>query len=96
MKVEWDDRKNEINLRKHGFDLADAVPVFEGPLLAQPDTQDYGESRWIGIGITNRRTVVVVFAVRENNCIRVISLRKANRHERKLFEEAFANELEEN
>jgi hypothetical protein len=30
MKFEWDARKNNVNLRKHGFDLADAVPMFEG------------------------------------------------------------------
>jgi uncharacterized DUF497 family protein len=96
MKIEWDDRKNEINLRKHGFDLADAVPMFDGHMLVQSDTrEDYGESRWIGIGITNGRTAVVVFAERRDDCIRIISLRKANRHERKLFEETIANELEE-
>ena len=96
MKVEWNDRKNEVNLRRHGFDLADAVPMFDGPMLCQPDTrEDYGESRWIGIGITNGRTAVVVFAERGDDCIRIISLRKANWHERKLFEETIANELEE-
>ena len=98
MKIEWDDRKNEINLRKHGIDLGDAVPMFEGSMLVQPDTrEDYGENRWIGIGITNGRTAVVVFAEREEegDCIRIISLRKASRHERKLFEETIANELEE-
>ena len=96
MKVEWNDRKNEVNLRRHGFDLADAVPMFDGPMLCQPDTrEDYGESRWIGIGIPNGRTAVVVFAERGDDCIRIISLRKANRHERKLFEETITDELEE-
>lgn len=96
MKFEWDARKNNVNLRKHGFDLADAVPMFEGPMLVQPDTrEDYGESRRVGIGITNGRTAVVVFVEGEDDSIRIVSLRKANQYERKLFEETIANELEE-
>jgi uncharacterized protein len=95
-KLEWDDRKREANQRKHGFDLADAVLMFDHPMLVQPDTrEDYGESRWIGIGITNGRTAVVVFAERGDDSIRIISLRKANQYERKLFEETIANQLEE-
>jgi uncharacterized protein len=96
MKFEWDGRKNSVNLRKHGFDLADAVPMFDGPMLVQADTrEDYSESRWIGIGSTNGRMAVVVFSEGKDDCIRIISLRKANRHERKRFEETIANELEE-
>jgi uncharacterized protein len=96
LKFEWDEQKHQVNLRKHGFDLRDAVPMFDGPMLAQADTcEDYGENRWIGIGITHGRVAVVAFAERDEDCIRIISLRKANRHERKLFEEAIANELEE-
>ena len=96
MQIEWNPKKREANLRKHGLDLVDAVPIFEGPMLALPDTrQDYGEDRWIGVGITNGRVAVVAFAECGAECIRIISLRKANRHERKLFEEAVKNELEE-
>ena len=96
MQFEWDPKKRAANLRKHGLDLVDAVSIFEGPMLALPDTrQDYGEDRWIGVGITNGRVAVVAFAECGADCIRIISLRKANRHERKLFEEAVKNELEE-
>ena len=96
MKFIWDDRKNRSNLRKHGLDLSDSVPMFDGPMLASPDTrEEYEEERWIGIGVTHGRVVVVAFAERGENCIRIISLRKANQRERKLFEEAIADELEE-
>ena len=51
--------------------------------------QDYGEDRWIGIGITHGRVVVVVYTEQDNGeTIRIISLRKALKHERKRFEEA--------
>jgi len=96
LQFEWNLRKNTANFRKHGFDLADAAPMFEGPMLALPDTrQDYGEERWIGIGTTNGRVAVVAFAECGEDCIRIISLRKANRRERELFEEAIQNKLEE-
>ena len=63
LRFEWDPKKRETNLGKHGLDLVDAVPIFEGPMLALPDTQqDYGEDRWIGVGITNGRVAVVAFA----------------------------------
>jgi uncharacterized DUF497 family protein len=96
LQFEWDPQKRELTSARHGLDLVDAVPIFEGPMLALPDTrQDYGEDRWIGVGITNGRVAVVAFAECGADCIRIISLRKANRHERKLFEEAVKNELEE-
>ena len=96
MEFEWDEGKNRSNLRKHGFGLADAVPMFEGPMLALPDDrEEYGESRWIGIGVTHGRIAVVAFAERSEACLRIISLRKANQRERRLFEETIAHKLEE-
>ena len=90
MRFEWDEHKRETNIRRHGFDFADAKQVFAGPVLVRLDMrQDYGEDRWIGIGITNGRVVVVVYTEQDNGeTIRIISLRKALKHERKRFEEA--------
>ncbi len=92
MRFEWDEAKNRANIRKHGFDFADAPEVFQGPLLARPDTRkDYGEDRWIGIGLLKGRVVVISFAQCAEDVIRIISLRKADRDERKAFEEAIQN-----
>ncbi len=90
MRFEWDEQKRKTNIRRHGFDFADAKQVFAGPMLIRLDMrQDYGEDRWIGIGITNGRVVVVVYTEQDNGeTIRIISLRKALKHERKRFEEA--------
>jgi uncharacterized protein len=61
-EIEWDEAKNHTNIRKHGFDFADAEAVFAGILLVQPDiAEDYGEDRWIGLGIIREATVAVVF-----------------------------------
>ncbi|MDI6791866.1 MAG: BrnT family toxin [bacterium] len=87
MRFEWDKEKNEVNIRKHGIDFSDAPEIFDGPILIWLDTrQDYGEDRWCAIGITNGRIVKVVFTERGKNAtIRIISLRKANKHEREKY-----------
>lgn len=96
MKFEWDEAKNRRNIRKHGFDFADAPEVFLGPMLARPDTrEDYGEERWIGIGFLRGRAVVLAFAQLAPGVIRIISLRKAAKNEREAFEKALQHGLGE-
>lgn len=88
MDFVWDERKSRQNVRKHGLSFAEARRLFEGPLLVAPDLrQDYGEERYLGIGLTQGRVVVVVFAQPEPGVIRVISLRKATRAERLRYED---------
>ena len=96
MNLEWDPEKNKDNIRKHGLDFADAWQVFDAPLLTALDTRaDYGEDRFISIGILKNFVVVIVYNEPKEDTIRVISLRKAVKHERKRFEEALRNELGE-
>ena len=90
MRFEWDEQKNQSNLRKHGLSLADARKVFDAPLLVTLDDRfDYGEERWIAIGRVQSRTVVVVYTEPNEQTIRIISLRKALSHERTAYEELF-------
>ena len=96
MNFEWDERKNEDNLEKHGLDFADGQELFSGqwPFLVVADTtEDYGEERWIGIGTGNGRILVAIFAEPEPSVIRLISLRKASQEERARYEEALKDEL---
>ena len=77
MRFEWDDEKNKSNIRKHGFDFADAWEIFEAPLLAGlDDREDFGEDRWIGIGSLSGQIIVVVFTERDAETIRLISFSK--------------------
>ena len=97
MDFEWDEEKNKENIRKHGFDFADAWEVFETPMRTALDLREnYGEDRWNGIGFLGNRIVVVIFTYRSETVIRIISLRKALKHERKKFEKAIGNRLGEN
>ncbi|MGA7560571.1 MAG: BrnT family toxin [Terriglobales bacterium] len=94
-RFEWDENKNRQNIRKHGFDFADAEEMFYGILLFSPDVrEDYGEDRWVGIGTIRGRTTVVVFTERGPETIRIISLRKATRRESKQYKKAVENQLE--
>ena len=94
MMLDWDERKNRANIHKHGFDFSDTEELFAGPALFRPDTrEDYGEERWQGIGRIRGRTAIVVFAIRSEDTFRVISLRRATRNERVLYEKEIKDRL---
>ncbi|TAE60766.1 MAG: BrnT family toxin [Nostocales cyanobacterium] len=94
MKFEWDECKNQSNITKHGFDFADAYRIFNLPMLVYIDErQDYGEERYIGIGLLDGRVIVVVYTEPDVNIVRIISLRKAISHERKRYEQYLKNRL---
>jgi len=95
MEFVWDEKKNQLNIKKHGFDFTDAWEIFNKVLLAFPDnSQDYGEERWIGIGmLSNGTVVVVVFVEKDDDTIRIISMRKANKHEKSRYEKEIKDRL---
>lgn len=94
LMFEWGDAKARANLRKHGVDFLDAPAMFTGRLLTAADLrQDYGEERWVGIGDTAGRTLVIAFSQPAAATIRVISLRKATKSERRAYEKAVQDEL---
>ena len=58
MRYEWDDQKNRINQSKHSIDFKDAYRIFLSPVLtALDDRFDYGEDRWVGLGLLEGRVV---------------------------------------
>jgi uncharacterized protein len=88
MRFEWDEHKNEENIRKHKIDFADVPTMFASPMLMRlDDRKDYGEERWIGIGLLSATVAVVVWVERHEDLIRIISARKANRKERERYEQ---------
>ncbi len=88
MSFEWDAVKNNINIRKHGIDFADVVDIFNHPMLTILDERvDYGEQRWVAIGKIYAITGVVVYTERIGDIIRIISARKATKHEARQYEQ---------
>jgi uncharacterized DUF497 family protein len=81
----WDEKKRKLNLAKHGIDFADAPAIFEGPLVTVEDTrEDYGEARYVALGLLADIVVSLVYAERGDR-VRIISIRKALKHEARFF-----------
>lgn len=87
MRFEWNNEKFIANFKKHGLSFRDAWNIFLGERYTFVDTRfDYGEKRYITLGNLQGREVVVVHTYRDN-IIRIISMRKANEREKKIFGE---------
>ena len=81
MRFTWDERKRIANLRDHGFDFRDAPTVFEGPTFTfEDDRFAYRERRFTTLGLLNGVAVSLVHT-ETPVVIRVISFRRATRHE---------------
>lgn len=89
----WDPAKNKANLQVHGLGFEAAVFVFDDPMSATPEDPYPYEQRWRTIGMVGSQIVMVVHTwpdlYKENGegGGRIISARKATRHEREAYEE---------
>lgn len=91
MKFEWDEAKRRLNLQHHGIDFVDVPQIFDGDTLTIEDTrQDYGETRYLTLGLLKTHVIVVVHTDRED-AIRIISARKATKYEEKTYFEHITN-----
>ena len=88
MGFEWDDDKDEINLRKHGVTFAEAATVFDDPLAITYFDPDHSqeESRFLTIGMSIDGRVLILSHTDRGENIRIISVRAATRFERKGYE----------
>lgn len=90
MEFEWDPAKRRTNLAKHGVDFEDAARIFDGPVFERlDDREDYGEDRMLAFGEIDGLILAVVYADR-GPVRRIISVRRANKHERKAYHAALA------
>jgi uncharacterized DUF497 family protein len=83
---EWDEAKNLENQRKHGISFEEASTIFEGPVLSVEDDEGYCEARERSYGLIGGVVVACVVHTDRNGTTRIISARKATKHERKLFD----------
>ena len=81
----WDEKKRTLNLAKHGIDFHDAAILFDGPLVTVEDTrEDYGEPRYVALGLLADVVVSLTYTERGDR-IRIISIRKALKHETRFY-----------
>ena len=81
----WDEAKRRVNLQKHGIDFADAEKIFRGlTFTVEDDRESYGELRFLTLGLLEDQVVSVTHAER-GDTIRIISIRKATKHETRFY-----------
>ena len=86
MRYEWDEAKNRSNFARHGLRFEDAEQVFSGPCVTFLDDRfDYGEDRFVTLGLLAGRLVVIAHAPRDETT-RIISMRKGNRREKETYQ----------
>jgi uncharacterized DUF497 family protein len=85
MRFTWNEAKRKLNLEPHGLDFSDARRVFEGTTFTYEDDRfDYSEPRFVSLGLLDG-TVVSIVHTESSRLIRVISIRKATKHEQAIF-----------
>jgi hypothetical protein len=87
---EWDRRKESANRRKHGVAFEEAATVFNDPLsvtIPDPD-HAHDEDRWVIMGVSGQRNLLVVVHTIRGEQIRLITARLATKHERRNYEES--------
>ena len=85
MRYTWDDEKNRRNVAQHGIAFKDAVRIFDGPTVERVDDRfEYGEIRVYAIGVVNGLEITVIYADRDNDERRIISM-EAEPHERRTY-----------
>lgn len=94
MRIEWNDNKNRVNQKKHGVSFELAQEVFNDLLaLSRHGRIEGGEERWHTIGMAEGVILIVAhtFSGRgDEEVIRIISARKATKHEQRFYEEGQA------
>jgi uncharacterized protein len=86
VEFEWDDVKAANNLRDHGVSFAQATGAFRDPFAVEwiDDRRAYGEERIILLGMHDGQILTVVYTER-NARIRIISARRATKHEQDIY-----------
>lgn len=88
VKFEWDEAKRKANIQRHGIDFRGTEKVFDGYTVTVLDDRfDYGERRFVTLGLLEARVVAVVHT-EDDERIRIISVRKATSNEQKSYFEA--------
>ena len=85
MEIEYDPDKEQLNRGRHGLGFAGAEALFDVFRIDdEDDREDYGETRYVTLGRIGRQVVVCVWTPRCDKA-RIISLRKADKDEREIY-----------
>jgi len=89
MEFEWDEEKAAANLTKHGVSFDVAKTVFDDPLYVDFYDPDHSvdEHRYIIIGESPQRRLIIVSYTERDNVVRLVSAREVTKSERETYEE---------
>lgn len=89
-EFDWDNRKAVSNLAKHKVSFAEGASVFmDSFAVTYPDGEhSSGEARFLTFGMSDRHRMLVVSHVESTRGIRIISVRRVTREERKIYEKS--------
>lgn len=89
MRFEWDGKKATTNLAKHGVSFDEAKTVFDNPLYIDFYDPDHAEAeaRYLIVGVSSQRRLLIVSYTERGNSIRLISARTVTQRERQVYEE---------
>ena len=89
LAFEWDPRKAALNLAKHKVSFDEAVTAFGDPLgqIIDDPRHSADEERFVLLGRSGRRRLLVVMFTERGEAIRLISARRATPRERRGHEE---------
>ena len=91
MDFEWDEAKNQSNIRKHLISFEEAQTIFDGEhLTVEDDRFPHSEERYLSLGklvLAQSSLIIAVVHTERGERTRLISARRANRRERKLYYE---------
>ena len=89
MIFRWDSAKAAANLTKHGVDFSEAATVLEDPLSTTFPDREHSrlERRYVTVGMSANRRLLVVSHTEKGDVVRIISVRRTTRRERRFYEE---------
>lgn len=90
LRFEWDPEKEKINLKKHGVDFEEASTIFDDPQFISFLDEEHSadEERYITIGLSIKRRLLMAAHTEREERIRIISARKATKHEENFYNQA--------
>ena len=88
MQLDWDSNKREQTLKERGLEFASVADAdWDSAMTVEDSRTDYGETRYVSLVLIGDRLCVVAWCMR-GDALRVISLRKANKKEVRIYDEA--------
>jgi uncharacterized DUF497 family protein len=88
-RFQWNSQKATVNLAKHDVSFEEAASIFDDPVFITVLDEEHStdEDRYITIGMSSQRRLLLVAHAERNGIVRIISARRATKHEREFYAE---------